>query len=74
MDFKGELRCSACGRPFSVELARIRYRFAHACPFCGDEYVVSENQAIRAHRALDELEHMAKSLKLPYIGGGYLRF
>ncbi len=74
MDFKGELRCSTCGRPFSVELARIRFHLTHACPFCGAVYVVSEHQAIRAHRALDEFEHMAKSVKLPYIGGAYLRF
>ena len=73
MDFKGELRCNMCGRDFSVELARIRFRVKHPCPFCGAEYVVSESQAIRAHRALDELEHRAKGVELPSTGGTYLR-
>lgn len=59
-DLKTELRCRACERSFSVELTTMRFNFQHTCPFCGSAYRVSEEEAIRAHRALDEIEHMRK--------------
>ena len=57
---KGNLQCSACQKKFPVELARMRFNFKHACPFCGSIYTISEQEALRAHRMLDEIERMRK--------------
>jgi len=56
----GTLQCGVCEKKFPVELARMRFNFQHTCPFCGTVYTVSEEEALRAHRALDEMEHMRK--------------
>jgi len=73
MDFKGELRCHACGSLFSVQLAKMRFRVKHPCPSCGAEYAVSERQAIKAHRTLDELEHIAKTIATAYADTACLK-
>ena len=59
-DFRTDLQCGRCERSFSVELTKMRLNLKHACPFCGFECRVSQEQAIQAHRALDELQHIAK--------------
>ncbi len=57
---RGTLQCGVCQKKFPVELARMRFNFRHACPFCGSMYAISEKEALQAHRALDEMEHMRK--------------
>ena len=57
---RSDLQCMACQKKFPVELARMRFNFQHACPFCGAVYTISEQEALKAHRALDEMEHMRK--------------
>jgi hypothetical protein len=55
-----DLRCSACRSSFTVRISTMRLNFRHACPFCGSVYSISEEEAIRAHRTLDEIERMRK--------------
>ena len=52
--------CGACQKSFSVELTRMRLNLQHVCPNCGSVYSVSEKDAIRAHRVLEELERRMK--------------
>ncbi|MGD0229328.1 MAG: hypothetical protein ABSC19_03080 [Syntrophorhabdales bacterium] len=49
-----------------MELAKMRTGFTHPCPSCGLARRISEKEAIRAHRRLDELEHAAG--KTPMAG------
>jgi hypothetical protein len=62
-DFTADLECEGCGKAFSVELTRMRLHFTHRCPFCGVENGVTEGQAVKAHRRLDELEHRILTLR-----------
>ena len=57
---KADVQCSTCEKSFSVDLNKMRLNYQHTCPFCGAPYRVSEKEAIRAHRALDGIEHMRK--------------
>ena len=60
--------CSACAKIFSVELTRMRLGLHHTCPSCGSAYHVSEKDAIRAHRILEEIERRMKCVKC--VSGG----
>lgn len=66
------LRCGACRASFSVRLSMMRLNFRHACPFCGSAYSISEEEAIQAHRALDEIEHIRKCTCCVYGGSASL--
>ena|SRR5271157_4907634 len=57
---KADVQCSKCEKSFSVDLNKMRLNSQHTCPFCGAAYKVPEKEAIRAHRALDGIEHMRK--------------
>jgi predicted Zn finger-like uncharacterized protein len=51
------LRCPQCGTRFRVELHKMRVNAPIPCPSCGFLWSVTEAQAIRAHRLLEQLEY-----------------
>jgi len=59
-DLKMQLHRGACRKNFPVELNRMRFAFLHACPSCGAAYRISEKEAIRAHRLLEQIERVRK--------------
>jgi DNA-directed RNA polymerase subunit RPC12/RpoP len=60
VEFDLQLVCLRCGETFPVHLNRVRARSGIVCPACESACLVSEDQAIRAHRRLEELEVFAK--------------
>jgi DNA-directed RNA polymerase subunit RPC12/RpoP len=50
------LECTGCGASFLVELRSMRVNLRNACPACGFRQSISEDEAIKAHRLLEELE------------------
>jgi hypothetical protein len=62
-DFRTDLQCGQCRGTFSVELTKMRLHFRHRCPRCGFEVTVTESQAVKAHRTLDQLEHEVLHLR-----------
>ena len=55
-DLTATLICAACSRSYGVELRRMRLNLEHPCPGCGCTNKITEDQAIKAHRLLEELE------------------
>lgn len=55
-DYTLNVGCTACGGMLTVELRRMRLNLPNACPGCGSWHRISEDEAIKAHRLLEELE------------------
>jgi hypothetical protein len=60
-EFTTELQCALCQGRFHVELRTMRLGVRNTCPSCGFDYEVSGDQAIKAHRFLEELEHLNRA-------------
>ena len=60
-EFTTDLQCTACHGWFRVELRKMRSGPRNICPLCGLHFQISSDQAIKAHRRLEELEHRRKA-------------
>ena len=63
-------RCPRCGTRFAVELNKMRVNAPNPCPSCGVPCVISDDQAIRAHRLLDWFEYRERTVS-PIPDSGY---
>lgn len=56
-----QVHCPDCGTSFRVELRKMRFGFPNVCPSCGARCGISQDQAIKAQRLLERLEHLDRS-------------
>jgi hypothetical protein len=63
-----QLHCPHCGKGFRVELRKMRFDLPSVCPGCGAQCTISGDQAIKAQRLLERLEHRNRAVAAPSHG------